>query len=231
MLKLDTVHLTLGDFSLRADLAFHAPITALIGPSGAGKSTLLGAIAGFTPVASGRIQWRDLDIADLPPAKRPVGMIFQDNNLFPHLTIADNLALALTTGRPNAEQRDRIAGVLTRVGLPGLAARKPAQLSGGQQSRAALARVLLQARPLLLLDEPFAALGPALRFEMLDLVADIAARDNLQVLMVSHAPADALRIASETSVIADGEVSPPHPTQSLFEAPPPRLQSYLGPPD
>ncbi|SNT26319.1 ATP-binding cassette domain-containing protein [Tropicimonas sediminicola] len=228
MLQLERLRLVQGDFELSADITITAPITALLGPSGAGKSTLLNTIAGFTPPTAGRVIWRGEEITPRAPMERPVAMLFQDNNLFPHLDVTRNLALALTRGSPTREARDRTAEALARVGLPGYENRKPSELSGGQQSRVALARVLLQARPLMLLDEPFAALGPALKFEMLDLVAEVAAENGLQVIMVSHDPQDAARIANEAAVVADGAVTPPEPTAELMRSPPPSLASYLG---
>jgi thiamine transport system ATP-binding protein len=106
--------------------------------------------------------------------------------------------------------------------------RKPGSLSGGQQSRAALARALLRARPILMLDEPFAALGPALKADMLALVDEIADETGALVLMVTHDPADATRFARDVILVADGEAFPPEPTDSLFAAPPPALRAYLG---
>lgn len=228
MLRLEGLAVRLGSFRLAADLAISARVTALIGPSGAGKSTLLNVIAGFTAPEAGRVVWCGEDITERSPAKRPVAMLFQDNNLFPHLTAARNLALALTSGRPTADHRSQIARALARVGLAGYGERMPADLSGGQQSRVALARILLQARPLMLLDEPFAALGPALKHEMLDLVSEMVDEAGLRVVMVSHDPQDALRIAEEAVVVAEGHVEPPRPTRALLQAPPPALARYLG---
>ncbi|WP_238365640.1 ATP-binding cassette domain-containing protein [Mesobacterium pallidum] len=229
MLTLDRVIIRQGDFALSADLTLpKGAITAIIGPSGAGKSTLLSAIAGFLPV-SGRIAWDGTDLGPLPPGKRPLAMLFQDNNLFPHLTAAQNVALALThRARLTEAQRDKVTDALARTGLSGLEDRKPSQLSGGQQSRVALARVLLQDKPLLLLDEPFSALGPALKSEMLDLVATLARDTGQTVLMITHDPADARRIADHTLVVADGTASPPQPTKDLFANPPKALRTYLG---
>ncbi len=228
MLRFDDLLVRQGGFDLTANITIPAGITALIGPSGAGKSTLLNVIAGFVPAASGRVLWHDTEITTRPPAQRPVAMLFQDNNLFAHLSLTENLALALTRKRPTASERARMEAALERVGLPGLGARKPAELSGGQQSRVALARVLLQSRPLVLLDEPFAALGPALKIEMLDLVAEVAGEDGLQVLMVSHDPQDALRIATRSAVVSDGSVAAPEPTAELLRSPPAALARYLG---
>lgn len=230
MLKLENLRLTQGDWTLEADLGLPAGTRcALIGPSGAGKSTLLGAIAGFVPPARGRILWQGQDLGSQAPGARPVSILFQDNNLFPHLTTAQNVGLGL---RPNlrltADEHARVAEALARTGLQDFGARKPAALSGGQQSRVALARALLRARPLLLLDEPFAALGPALRAEMLDLVARICAETGATLLMVSHDPGDARRIADQTIVVADGRAAPPEPTEALFADPPEALRRYLG---
>ncbi len=230
MLICEDLELRYDDFSLRADVRFAAgAITALIGPSGAGKSTLLAAIAGFLPPASGRVSWAGMDITAQSPADRPVSMLFQDNNLFPHLTIAQNVGLGLRPGlRLSSSQMSQVDAVLESVGLAGMGTRKPAALSGGQQSRAALARVLLADRPLVLLDEPFAALGPNLKGEMLDLVKQRLADQGRTVMMVTHDPDDAKRIADAVAVVADGVVSDPAPTAALFDNPPSALAAYLG---
>lgn len=228
MLELQGIAIRQGEFALQVDAGFAAPFTALIGPSGGGKSTVLNLIAGFVAPEAGRVLWNGQDITDLPPAKRPVSILFQDNNLFPHLTIAANLALALTTKRPTERERALIDQALSEVGLANMGDRKPAELSGGQQGRAALARVLLQDRPLMLLDEPFAALGPALRAEMLDLVARLASAKGIAVVMVSHAPEDAQRVAGETAIVANDKVTDPMVTRVLFDDPPEVLRDYLG---
>lgn len=230
MLRFDDVTLAQGAFRLRADFA--VPVgarVAVIGPSGAGKSTLFMAVAGFLAPASGRILWDGRDLAGVAPGDRPLSVLFQDQNLFPHLTVAQNLGLGLRADlRLDAAQRAQVDQALERVGLAGMGARKPAALSGGQQGRAALARALLRARPLLLLDEPFAALGPALKAEMLALVAELAA--GATVLMVTHDPADAKRFADQTVLVADGVAAAPVATAALFTAPPPPLRAYLGDP-
>lgn len=232
MLTLDGLRLRQGDFHLSADLHVEGGARiAIMGPSGGGKSTLLAAIAGFLPPESGRILWDGADITALAPGKRPVSILFQDNNLFPHLTVAENLALGLAPRlRLSAPEQDRITAVLSRVGLAGLAARKPGALSGGQQSRAALARVLIADRPLVLLDEPFAALGPALKDEMLDLAAATLGETGRMLLMVTHDPADAARIATGVIVVADGRADAPVSTADLLANPPPALRNYLGAP-
>ncbi|OIQ33288.1 MAG: thiamine ABC transporter ATP-binding protein [Alphaproteobacteria bacterium MedPE-SWcel] len=232
MLKLDAVTVQKGDFRLQADLQIATGAqVAVIGPSGAGKSTLLEAIAGFLLARDGRILWRGEDITALPPGQRPVAMLFQDGNLFPHLTLRQNVGLGIDANRRlSAAQTDVVSAALARVGLGGMEERKPADLSGGQQSRAALARVLVQGRDLLLLDEPFAALGPALKAEMLDLVAEIVAEKGATLLMVSHDPQDARRIAAEVVLVAEGRALPPLPTAEMLDNPPPALRAYLGAP-
>ncbi len=230
MLTFEHLVLQQDPFRLDADLTIPpGGIVAVIGPSGAGKSTFLSAIAGFVRPLSGRILWLGQDMADQPPGKRPLSILFQDQNLFPHLTVAQNAGLGI---RPDLRLSDaeqaRLSDALTRVGLQGFEARRPGTLSGGEQSRAALARALLRDRPLLLLDEPFTALGPALKAEMLDLVADLAAERGTTVLMVTHDPDDARRSAARIVLVADGRVHPPMATAEAFADPPPALKSYLG---
>lgn len=229
-LELQGVVLALEGFRLAADLSVPKGATvAVIGPSGAGKSTLISAVAGFFPPVEGRVLWEGVDIGVLPPGKRPLTVLFQDQNLFPHLTVAQNLGLGLSPRlRLTPADRDRIAAALERVGLAGLGKRRPGELSGGQASRAALARALLRARPMLLLDEPFAALGPGLKAEMLDLVAEVAGETGATVLMVTHDPTDARRIAPLTLLVAEGVAHAPVLTGPLLDNPPPALAAYLG---
>lgn len=230
MLQLDRLTLVQGTFRLNAD--WSAPPgsrIAVIGPSGAGKSTLLSALAGFLAPTEGHILWQGRDLAGVPPGDRPVTILFQDQNLFPHLTVAQNLGLGLRPDlRLTPADHARIDESLARVGLAGFGPRRPAQLSGGQASRAALARALLRARPILLLDEPFAALGPALRGEMLDLVRAVADETGALVLMVTHDPQDALALGGDTAFVAGGIVQAPVDTRALLAHPPQDVQDYLG---
>lgn len=230
MLKLDHTRIENGGFILTADLEIpRGARVAVIGPSGAGKSTLIEAIAGFLPLVSGRILWEGEDLTNRLPGKRPVAMLFQDGNLFPHLTAAQNVGLGLHPNlRLSGAEHARVQEALDRVGLKGMESRKPAALSGGQQSRVALARVLVQGRDILLLDEPFAALGPALKTEMLDLVAELAAESGATLLMVSHDPSDARRIADQVVLVAEGKAHVPRATADLLDNPPPALKAYLG---
>lgn len=230
MLACEDLKLHQGSFTLEANLRFRTgAITALIGPSGAGKSTLLSALAGFLAPIGGRIKYEGVNLIPLRPGKRPISILFQDNNLFPHLTIRQNVGLGLEPSlRLPPEDIEKVTKAINDVGLSGLSDRRPAELSGGQQSRAALARVLLADRPIILLDEPFAALGPGLKSEMLDLVRDTLAFGSKTIVMVTHDPNDAQRIADDTTFIADGRAQPAVPTAALFNAPPAELASYLG---
>lgn len=230
MLELDDLLIEQGDFRMSATLHVETGArVAVIGPSGAGKSTLLGAIAGFVPLVRGAIRWQGTRIDSLAPAKRSLSILFQDNNLLPHLSVFDNVALGIDPSlRLAADQRTQVRMALERTGLADLAARRPAELSGGQISRAGLARVLLRARPLILLDEPFSALGPALRHDMLDLVAEIALEQKATLLMITHDPADALRICPQTVLVAEGRAAAPEPTATLLANPPAALANYLG---
>ncbi len=230
MLELEDLKLRQGDFSLTANLTIKpGRIVAVLGPSGAGKSTLLAAIAGFLPLTGGHILWQGRDLTDLAPAARPVSMLFQDNNLFAHLNARDNIGLGLKASlRLSQQDWARVEEALQRVGLDGLGGRKPADLSGGQMARVALARALLRARPLMLLDEPFGALGPGLKAEMLTLVKALASEAGATLLMVSHDPDDAQKIADEVILVDAGQVQPPHDTAGFFAAPPPAIKAYLG---
>ena len=180
---------------------------AILGPSGAGKSTLLSLVAGFLAVNSGNLLLNGEDHSHTPPAKRPVSMLFQENNLFPHLTVAQNIGLGLHPGlKLNSQQKQALQDIARRVGLDTLLDRLPSQLSGGQRQRAALARCLVRQQPLLLLDEPFSALDPALRKEMLQLVDEVCQERKITLLMVSHSIEDAARIAPRSILIVDGRV-------------------------
>ncbi|VDR29811.1 Thiamine import ATP-binding protein ThiQ [Raoultella terrigena] len=181
---------------------------AVLGPSGAGKSTLLNLIAGFLPPASGSIVIDGEPHTATPPARRPVSMLFQENNLFNHLTIRQNIGLGMHPGlKLSAGQNASLLAIAEQMGIDSLLERLPGELSGGQRQRAALARCLVREQPILLLDEPFSALDPALRQEMLILVAEVCQRRSLTLLMVSHSVEDAARIAPRSLVVADGRIA------------------------
>lgn len=202
---------------------------AILGPSGCGKSTLLSAIAGFMDIDQGRILFDGQDITKTPPAQRPISLLFQDHNLFPHMSVLNNVAIGRKPDlKLDKADIDAIKQALDRVGLANQVDKFPSELSGGQQQRVAIARALLRDKPLMLLDEPFAALGPALKHEMLDIVAQIVDANNTCLILVTHDPEDALYISDETIFIADGIAGSPVNTKSLFGNPPNALQNYLG---
>ncbi len=218
MLELDSVRLVYPDFAVDYDLAVPAgALCALIGPSGGGKTTLLHAIAGFAKPASGRIRFEGGDLTDLPPAERPLSILFQDNNLFPHLTAAQNIGLGLDPRlRLNGEQMHRVSDALARVDLAGMEKRRPSELSGGQRQRVAIARALVRDKPLMLLDEPFTGLDPGLRIEMIGLVDALRKERHLTVLMAIHAPEDAAAAADLFAFVDEGRVAAVGPPDEML---------------
>ncbi|NPE68174.1 thiamine ABC transporter ATP-binding protein ThiQ [Dickeya dadantii] len=221
MIALDKLTYLYQHLPMRFDLqAQPGERIAILGPSGAGKSTLLSLIAGFLPADGGRLQLNGQDHLATPPAKRPVSILFQENNLFPHLTLAQNIALGLHPGlKLTEEQRGTLRDIAGRMGLLALLERLPSQVSGGQRQRAALARCLIRQQPILLLDEPFSALDPALRQEMLSLVDEICRDRRLTLLMVSHQLEDAMRIAPRSVLVVDGRIYHDGPTGELASHP------------
>ena len=160
---------------------------AIVGESGAGKSTLLNLIAGFDLPTSGEIWLNNYNHTQTEVASRPVSMLFQDNNLFPHLTVEQNIGLALVPSlKLNTGQKAQVAEIADKMGIAEFLARRADQLSGGQKQRVALARTLLRDKPILLLDEPFSALDLKRREELQQLVAKLCQERNLTLLMVTH---------------------------------------------
>ena len=182
---------------------------AIIGESGAGKSTLLNLIAGFETPASGQILLNDCDHTQTQPAERPVSMLFQDNNLFPHLTVAQNIGLALAPSLSlNATQQQQVREIAEKMGLESLLSRRADQLSGGQKQRVALARTLLRDKPILLLDEPFSALDPIRRHELQQFILDVCIERNLTLLMVTHQLEETKNLFTRVVEIREGQVFP-----------------------
>jgi thiamine transport system ATP-binding protein len=203
---------------------------AIIGPSGAGKSTLLSLIAGFETPESGKLYLEGLDMRGVPPAARPVTMVFQDHNAFAHLDVWTNVALGVSPRlKLNEEQRRGVDAALSRTGILQLARRKPGEISGGERQRVAIARALVRNKPILLLDEPLAALGPALRRDMLDLLQSLRREQGLTILLVSHHPEDARYAASRTAFLDQGRIVAVGPTAELLPRTDlPGLAAYLG---
>jgi thiamine transport system ATP-binding protein len=208
MLVIERCRLTWPDFTADYSLNVEAgKLCAVVGPSGGGKTTLLHMIAGFETPESGRLTFGGVDLLRLEPAKRPVSIVFQDHNLFPHLTALQNAALGLRPSlRLTAEERQLTEEMLASVGLQGLAGRKPGEMSGGQRQRVALARALISGRPLILLDEPFSSLDPGLRRDMVQLVDELRRRQPVTILMTIHTPEDVADLADQMAFVADGRV-------------------------
>ena len=182
---------------------------AIIGESGAGKSTLLNLIAGFETPASGQILLNDCDHTQTQPAERPVSMLFQDNNLFPHLTVAQNIGLALAPSLSlNATQQQQVREIAEKMGIEPLLSRRADQLSGGQKQRVALARTLLRDKPILLLDEPFSALDPIRRHELQQFILGVCIERNLTLLMVTHQLEETKNLFTRVVEIREGKVFP-----------------------
>lgn len=190
MITLDKVRFALSDWSVNFDVPVKAgEKVGIIGASGSGKTTLLNLIAGFIFADHGRVMLNGIDHSNSPPYQRPVSMLFQENNLFEHLSVAENMGLGLQANlKLSATQTADLQRIADNVGLADYLSRFPAQLSGGQKQRVALARCLLRNQPILLLDEPFSALDKPLRAEMLALLDDIHQTKQLTIVMVTHQP-------------------------------------------
>ncbi|MEH0671540.1 thiamine ABC transporter ATP-binding protein [Vibrio owensii] len=208
MLVLDDVQYTYQRELFRFDLEIkRGQIVSLMGPSGAGKSTLLALVAGFINPDLGDILVDGTSIVSKEPYQRPFSMLFQEHNLFAHLSVRDNIGLGLHPGlKLTADQKLLVEQAAKQVGVAEYLDRLPEHLSGGQRQRVALARCFVQPHSMWLLDEPFSALDPVLREEMLTLVKQLATDRGITVLMVTHHLSDARAIASHFAFVAGGQV-------------------------
>lgn len=203
---------------------------ALVGPSGCGKSTLLRVVAGLQPVAAGRVLIDEQDVTPLDPKDRGIGMVFQNYALFPHMTIAENIAFPLRMRKMDRQERTvRIRSALQLVRLPDVEGRYPQQLSGGQQQRIALARALVYDPPLLLMDEPLGALDKQLREELQLEIKHLQNRLHITVIYVTHDQSEALVMSDRIAVFNHGRVEQLGTPEDLYDAPANRfVASFLG---
>ncbi len=181
-------------------------IVVVTGTSGAGKSTLLDLIAGFLSPTSGTLSLNEIDLLALPPEQRPLSILFQEDNLFEHLSVEKNLALALPAN--DRQAKSKITDVLEEVGLAGYGPHRAQDLSGGQKQRVALARTLLREKPVLLLDEPFASLDDETAKDMRALVRRLTDTNQWHTLIVSHAKEDARQLADRLYNLSEGRLNP-----------------------
>ena len=213
------------------DLAVGAgEVLTLPGPSGSGKSTLLKIVAGYDRPDDGRVHVGGDDVTSTAPARRNIGMVFQNYALFPHMSVAENIAFPLEMRRvAAAEIRTRVAAALDLVGLAGYEARRPSQLSGGQQQRVALARAIVFEPRLLLLDEPFGALDRKLREQMQVEVRAIQRRLGLTTIFVTHDQEEALVLSDRIAVMGSGRIAQVDTPAEIYRHPADRfVAAFIG---
>ncbi len=205
-------------------------LVALLGPSGCGKTTTLRMVAGLDRPDAGRILVGGRDVTALPAHRRQMGVVFQSYALFPHMTAAANIAFGLQMkGVPRAEQARRVAAALAMVGLPAHGGARPRTLSGGQQQRVALARALATEPEVLLLDEPLSALDAKLREELRGEMRMIQRRVGATALFVTHDQAEALTMADQVAVMAEGRIAQLGTPEAVFERPAtPFVAGFVG---
>jgi iron(III) transport system ATP-binding protein len=202
----------------------------LLGPSGCGKTTLLRTIAGFYEPDSGELLFGERPMQGVPPHKRNTGMVFQNYALWPHMTVAENVAYGLEVRSVSAEARDqRVAEALAIVQMETFAERKPNQLSGGQQQRVALARALVIKPDVLLLDEPLSNLDAKLRLEMREEIRRIHAQTRITTVYVTHDQKEALSMADRMAVLRDGVIEQVGDPRAVYRAPANRfVADFIG---
>ncbi|MBN6051144.1 ABC transporter ATP-binding protein [Nonomuraea sp. RK-328] len=233
VVRLDRVRHTFPGVVALDDVELTAPpgrLTALLGPSGCGKTTLLRVVAGHLRPAAGRVLIDGRDATALPPERRDIGMVFQSYALFPHMTVAGNVAFGLRMRRlPRQTVRRRVGEALDLVGLTDQAARRPHELSGGQRQRVALARAVTIRPAVLLLDEPLSSLDARLAVQMRDELRRVQRETGLTAILVTHDQEEALELADEIAILDRGRVVQHGAPQQVFRAPATRwVAGFLG---
>jgi iron(III) transport system ATP-binding protein len=232
-LSIEGVSLAYGDHRVLNDISLDVhpgEFFALLGPSGCGKTTLLRLIAGFAHADSGHVQIDGQDISRLPPWQRDVGMVFQNYALWPHMSVARNVAFGLEERRlPRAEVTRRVEEALALVGMSTLAGRKPSQLSGGQQQRVALARTVAIEPRILLLDEPLSNLDAKLRVQVRRELRELQQRLGLTTILVTHDQEEANTICDRVAVMNDGVIRQVGAPTEIYQDPrDPFVANFLG---
>jgi putrescine transport system ATP-binding protein len=233
LIRFERITKRFGDFTAIDDVSldiYEREFFALLGPSGCGKTTLMRMLAGFENPTEGRILLDGEDISSIPPHKRPVNMMFQSYALFPHMSVADNIAFGLKQdGLPKGEITARVDEMLSLVKLEPFAKRKPDQLSGGQRQRVALARSVAKRPKVLLLDEPLGALDKKLREETQFELMDLQEKLGMTFLIVTHDQEEAMTVADRIAVMNDGTFEQIAPPSVIYEEPKSRyVAGFIG---
>lgn len=232
-LSISDVNVTLGHNHVLKGVSLDVQpgeFVTLLGASGSGKSTLLNVIAGLLSADSGQVRFDGVDVADRPPQKRNVGVVFQSYALFPHMSIGENVAFPLLAARRPARERRAVADeMLALVQLPGMADRSPASLSGGQRQRVALARAIAANPGILLLDEPMAALDKQLREQMQVEVTRIQRQVGITTVSVTHDQTEAMTMSDRVAIMRDGVLIQVASPEDLYRRPVDEyVASFLG---
>ena len=222
-LELDSITVRYGQTTAVSGVSLEVAdgeVVALLGPSGCGKSTLLRTVAGLEKPSSGAVRWDSADLAGVPVHRREFGLVFQDGQLFPHRTVAGNVAFGLRMKKTEREARDkRVLSLLELVGLEGYADRRVTQLSGGEQQRVALARALAPSPRLLLLDEPLSALDRALREQLAVDLARLLREAATTALVVTHDHDEAFTLADRVAIMSRGRIVQVGPPAEVWSSP------------